>query len=142
VRRRREVPDATLVYDGDCGICTRSVEALRPLRLARPTVVAWQHVELAELGLTRAQCEREVQWVADGRAHGGAQAIARLMLASGGLWVVLGALLRVPPVSWVAAGIYRLVADNRHRLPGGTPACALPPSERPGASAASDTRQT
>ena len=27
--------------------------------------------------------------------------------------------------------IYRWVAANRHRLPGGTPACSMPASERP-----------
>lgn len=126
--------DATLVYDGDCAFCTRSVSAIGALRLAAPRIVAWQHADLRALGLTREQCEHEIQWVAaDGRVDGGAQGVARLLLASGPPWSVLGALLRVPPVRWVAAGAYRLVADNRHRLPGGTPACALPPSERPGA---------
>ena len=125
--------DATLVYDGDCAFCTRSVAVMPRLRLARPTVVAWQHADLPALGLTPAQCEQAVQWVApDGRVDSGAQAVARLLLASGGLWALLGALLRVPPASWVAAVLYRWVAANRHRLPGGTPACALPP-ERPGA---------
>jgi len=126
--------DATLVYDGDCAFCTRSVALLPRLRLARPTVVAWQHADLASLGLTPQQCEDAVQWVdATGQVDSGAQAVARLLLASGGPWAVLGALLRVPPLSWVAAVVYRWVAANRHRLPGGTPACALPPSERPGA---------
>ena len=130
--RRRS--DATLVYDGDCAFCTRSVAAIARLRLAEPRVVAFQHADLPALGLTTAQCEHELQWVAPGgRADGGAQAVARLLLASGPPWTLVGAVLRVPPFRWVAAGLYRLVADNRHRLPGGTPACALPPSERPGA---------
>lgn len=131
--RRRT--DATLVYDGDCGFCTRSVRALEQLRLAQPRIVAYQHADLPALGLTPQQCEHEVQWVsADGRADGGAQAVARLLLASGLPWSAAGAVLRVPPLRWLAALAYRLVADNRHRLPGGTPACALPASERPGAS--------
>lgn len=127
--------DATLVYDGDCGFCTRSVRALGQLRLAQPRVVAYQHADLAALGLTREQSEHQVQWVAaDGSVDGGAQAVARLLLASGLPWSLAGAVLRVPPFRWLAALAYRLVADNRHRLPGSTPACALPPSERPGAS--------
>lgn len=130
----RRSSDATLVYDGDCAFCTRSVAAIGSLRLAAPRIVAWQHADLDALGLTRAQCEREIQWVAaGGRVDGGAQGVARLLLASGLPWSVLGALLRIPPVRWLAAVAYRLVADNRHRLLGGTPACALPPSERPGA---------
>jgi predicted DCC family thiol-disulfide oxidoreductase YuxK len=135
VPRRRS--DATLVYDGDCAICTRSVDAIARLRLAEPRIVAFQHADLATLGLTRARCEHELQWVgADGRVDGGAQAVARLLLASGPPWTLVGAVLRVPPFRWLAAAAYRLVADNRQRLPGGTPACALPPAERPGASPA------
>jgi predicted DCC family thiol-disulfide oxidoreductase YuxK len=125
---------ATLVYDGDCAFCTRSAAAIGRLRLAEPRIVAFQHADLTVLGLSRAQCERELQWVRpDGSVDGGAQAVAQLLLASGGLWAVLGALVRLPPGRWLAAGLYRLVADNRRRLPGGTPACALPPAERPGA---------
>jgi predicted DCC family thiol-disulfide oxidoreductase YuxK len=31
----------------------------------------------------------------------------------------------LPPFSWLAEGVYRVVAANRQRLPGGTPACRL-----------------
>lgn len=131
---RRDV-DATLVYDGDCGFCARSVSALAALRLAEPRVVAHQHADLAALGLTTSRCESEVQWVdAAGRTSSGAQAVARLLLASGLPWSALGLLLRVPPFRWAAALLYRLVAANRYRLPGGT-ACALPAAARPGAPA-------
>lgn len=131
----RRTVDATLVYDGDCAFCTRCVEQLQPLRLARPRVVAWQHADLAALGLTREQCELEVQWVTgDGSRAGGADAVRRLLLASGGLWAVLGVLLGAAPLRQLANAVYRVVAANRHRLPGGTPACALPAAERPGAS--------
>lgn len=110
------------------------VGALPRLRMAEPTVVAWQHADLPALGLTAEQCERAVQWVAaDGRIDAGAAAVARLLLASGGWWAAVGRLMRIPPASWLAGLAYRLVADNRHRLPGGTAACALPPAERPGA---------
>jgi predicted DCC family thiol-disulfide oxidoreductase YuxK len=122
------------VYDGDCAFCTLSVGWIGRLRLAEPRIVAWQHADLDALGLTRAQCEHELQWVAaDGGTDGGAQAVARLLLASGPPWTLAGVLLRLPPFSWLGAVVYRLVADNRQRLPGGTPACALPPAERPGA---------
>lgn len=58
--------------------------------------------------------------------YGGAQAVARLLMRSGGAWAYLGALLTLAPVRPLAALGYRWVARNRHRLPGGTPACALP----------------
>jgi predicted DCC family thiol-disulfide oxidoreductase YuxK len=127
---------ATLVFDGDCGFCTRCV-ALVPKRARRTTtVVPFQRADLPALGLTASECAEAVQWVGDDgtRARGHA-AIGRLLQQAGGLWHLLGVLLLLPPVSWLAALVYRLVAANRMRLPGGTPACALPPpGERGGTS--------
>jgi predicted DCC family thiol-disulfide oxidoreductase YuxK len=45
--------------------------------------------------------------------------------------------MRVPPLRWIAHGVYRLVANNRDRMPGGTAACKLPAAQRPGAGSAS-----
>ena len=42
-------------------------------------------------------------------------------------WRAAGAVLGAPPLAWVAPPVYRLVAEHRHELPGGTAACALPP---------------
>jgi predicted DCC family thiol-disulfide oxidoreductase YuxK len=125
---------ATLVYDGDCGFCTSSVRVLRRLRLRADEVVAYQHADLAALGLTEEQCRSEVQWVDGGRRAGGHEAFARLLLASALPWRPLGALLLVPPVSWLARRLYTWIADHRGSLPGGTPACALPQEDRPRAS--------
>jgi predicted DCC family thiol-disulfide oxidoreductase YuxK len=117
----------TLVFDGDCAFCTSSVRVAQRLRLRADRVVAWQHADLAALGLTEQQCRESLQWVADdGRVASGHAAVARLLLASALPWRPLGALLLVPPMSWVAAVVYRWVADHRSALPGGTPACALP----------------
>ena len=125
----------TLVYDGDCGFCTTAVRWIDRLRLRAGTVVPWQTADLPSLGLTQAECEEKLQWVADdGRVSAGHEAVARLLLHTGLPWSVPGALLLVPPLSWLAAWVYELVAANRGKLPGGTPACALPPEQRPKAS--------
>ncbi|GAA4784997.1 hypothetical protein GCM10023220_05610 [Streptomyces ziwulingensis] len=120
-----------LVYDGDCRFCTTSVTVLQ--RLLRPdcSVTPWQFADLASLGTTRRRAEYEVLWITPaGTVFGGAQAVARLLLRAGKGWAVLGALLTLPPLRWVAHGVYRIVADNRARLPGGTAACALPADRR------------
>ncbi|GAA0317792.1 DUF393 domain-containing protein [Actinoallomurus spadix] len=131
-----------LVYDGDCGICTKAVRLVGdtapsgrrwPRVPADAEVIPFQHADLAALGTTAERAEHEVLWVEDGRVHGGAQAVARLLMRAGGFWRPLGLLTRVPPFRWAAHGLYRLIANNCHRLPGGTPACALPAAERPGA---------
>ena len=128
---RRDRP--VLIYDGDCSFCTLCVQWMERHLPYQPGIVAWQFADLASLGVAEAEAANSVQWVEpSGRVSSGAAAVARLLVACGGAWAVLGRLTLVPPVSWVAAGIYRLVADNRGRLPGGTAACALPPDQRPG----------
>ncbi|ROP55651.1 putative DCC family thiol-disulfide oxidoreductase YuxK [Streptomyces sp. PanSC9] len=117
-----------LVYDGDCGFCTASVAFARKWIKPRCEITAQQGAPLEALGITRRRAEYEALWVTpDGRVHGGAQAVAGVLSSAGGGWVVVGALLRLPPMRWIAHGVYRLIAANRHRLPGGTAACALTP---------------
>lgn len=124
-----------LLYDGDCGFCTSSARFIERRIRTSAELSAYQDADLAALGTTAERAEGELLWVAeDGRIHGGAQAVAALLLDAGGIWRPPGLLLRLPPFRWLAAGVYHLVTVNRHRLPGGTPACALPAADRPGAS--------
>jgi predicted DCC family thiol-disulfide oxidoreductase YuxK len=92
--------------------------------------VPYQRVDdLAALGLTEAGCIAAVQYVArDHRVYAAQDAVAALLLGAGSGWWFLGALLRLPGIHWLAGAAYRWMAHNRHRLPGGTPACSL--SER------------
>jgi predicted DCC family thiol-disulfide oxidoreductase YuxK len=121
------------VYDGDCAFCTSSVRFIESRIPTTAEIVPWQCSDLDALGTSAERAERELLWVhRSGRVDGGADAIAALLVDADGGWQVIGWLMGVPPVSWLARIGYRLVAANRHRLPGGTPACALPPAQRPG----------
>ncbi len=121
--------EALVLFDGDCGFCTSSATWMSQ-RLTRPgkeavRLVPWQDADLTALGTDAARAQREVLWVApDGSVAGGAPAVAAWMRSSGGPWAMLGRVLDWPGVRRLAASAYRLVADHRDRLPGGTPACA------------------
>jgi predicted DCC family thiol-disulfide oxidoreductase YuxK len=122
------------VYDGDCAFCSSCARFITRLIPTTATVAAWQHLDLAALGLTEEECERAVRWVPADGAAGRASAdvaIGRMLVDAGSFWRLLGRLALLPPGSWLAGPVYRLVARNRHRLPGGTPACALPPEKAP-----------
>ena len=124
------VPDRpTLVYDADCGFCTRSVQFVQRWvdRRDRYDVRRWQSLDLAAVGLTAQDCDEAAQFVtADGAVRSGHRAIASAATHGAPGWRPVGALLMAPGVSWVAARAYRWVADHRHQLPGGTAACAVP----------------
>lgn len=121
-------PVPVLVFDGDCAFCTSSARLLAARLRRSPTdfaVEPWQHLDLDALGLTPQECSEALRWVgADGRHDHGEGAVGRALLAS--RWWVrpVGALLLLPGVRAAAGVVYRWVARNRHRLPGGTPACA------------------
>lgn len=116
-----------LVFDGDCGFCTTSARWLDDRLPPDVTVVPWQQLDLDEVGLTSEGVAASVWWIdAAGRRVGGAGAVGAALDAIGGRWRPLGWLARHRPTSWLAEPAYRLVAANRHRLPGGTPACAIP----------------
>ncbi|WP_220183288.1 thiol-disulfide oxidoreductase DCC family protein [Sphaerisporangium album] len=118
-----------LVYDGDCGFCHRCVEFGRAHLPAMPPARRWQDLDLAEHGLTLEQVTESVQLLGpDGLRASGARAVAVLLAVQPRIgWRVLGRLMLVPPVDLIAEAVYRVVARNRHRLPGSTGACSTAP---------------
>jgi predicted DCC family thiol-disulfide oxidoreductase YuxK len=118
-----------LVYDGDCAFCTSSMRLLEKIG-PRAEIVAWQLTDLGALGLTKETASAAVQWVdVDGTLCSGHEAVAAALSSAGSIWALTGRALLSPGIAPIAAGAYRLIADNRHRLPGGTPACAVNPQE-------------
>ena len=122
------------LYDGDCAFCTSCARFIERHIPTSAEVVPWQFADLEALGVRQAEAEASVQWIDRGppeaaRAAGPA-AIARLLVDAGSYWRALGLLLDLRPIRWIAGPAYRLVARNRHRLPGGTAACLLPQAQR------------
>ncbi|MFE8938016.1 thiol-disulfide oxidoreductase DCC family protein [Streptomyces sp. NPDC007872] len=116
-----------LVYDGDCGFCTTAARFTERRVRPRCDVVPWQFADLDALGVTRERAAYEVVWVTPaGEVDGGSRAVAKALVSAGGIWALSGRTLLLPGVRWVARRIYRVVAAHRHRLPGGTPTCAVP----------------
>lgn len=124
------------VYDGDCAFCSSCARFIERHVPSPARVVAWQLTDLAAFGLTEQACAEAVQWVdADQPPAAGPVAIVRLLRSTTGwsgrlLWRPLGAALSLRPVLALAWPAYRWVARNRHRLPGGSPTCALPNRSR------------
>jgi predicted DCC family thiol-disulfide oxidoreductase YuxK len=86
-----------------------------------------QWIDHESLGLSHHDVTHYVWLVTDGERFRGHAAVAALLRRQRpARWRFLGHLLVTPPFSWAAAVAYALIARFRHRLPGGTPACAMP----------------
>lgn len=117
-----------LLYDGDCAFCSSCARLIERRVRPRAEVVPWQFADLEALGVSAERATAAVQWIGvDGGVRSGHEAIAATLAAAGPLWRPLGRLLLLPGISRLAAEGYELVAANRYRLPGGTPACRREP---------------
>lgn len=118
-----------LVYDGDCAFCTTSADWIRRRLPAEVAVVPWQSLDdLDAHGLTLDDVATAAWWVEPpGPPRGGHLAVGAALVEAGGAWGMAGRALLAPPLRWLAAPVYRRIARDRHRLPGGTAACRVDP---------------
>ncbi|MFT4008787.1 MAG: DCC1-like thiol-disulfide oxidoreductase family protein [Nocardioidaceae bacterium] len=113
-----------LLYDADCGFCTRAVSLAPRLRLTAE-VAPIQATDLVALGIDPERAEREMPAVADGAVHYGHEAIAAGLLTGPAPVRLAGRIVGARPLRWLFGSLYRWVAAHRHSLPGGTATCQL-----------------
>lgn len=119
----------TLIFDGECGFCTRSRDLLIKLdRRHRMRTVPFQHPGVPEeTGVSAEELRKQVYWRADdGSTYAGAEAV------NAALSTVLGSRIplrvyRLPGIRALQDAAYRWVAANRHKLHGKTPWCTSHP---------------
>ncbi|WP_049574839.1 thiol-disulfide oxidoreductase DCC family protein [Nocardiopsis sp. SBT366] len=123
----RDLGLAVFLYDRDCGFCQRAVAFARDRLRTRTSFAAWQDSDLPALGLSPEETDAQA-WLVhrDGQRLAGGDAIAGVLLGAGFPARTLGRFLLLPGVRVLNRAAYRVVAANRHRLPGGTATCALP----------------
>lgn len=126
-REHTVVGEGLLIYDGDCGFCTRTASWLRRRLPQRYRIEASQKLpNLEELGLDRKKVHEAAYWIdPDGTTHRGHRAILRAVTKSRGALGSMAGIMKVWPFDPIAAGVYSLVARHRHLLPGGTDACEI-----------------
>ena len=114
------------LYDGDCGFCTTSARWLQRHATSPARVEAWQHADLPTLGLTAKDCAEALLWVDDGRRMVGPEAVAAYLETSRPSWRTAGHVLTAPVSRHVTCPVYTWLTHHRGRLPGGSPATAVP----------------
>lgn len=122
-----------LVYDGDCGFCTRAVQFVLTrdtrrgtLRFAARDGEAGRGVRVRHPHLEKVESLLWVETV-DGREVVSFYSDAVLATATylGGIYALLGGLGRLVP-RFLRDPVYRLVARVRKRIARGAPSCHLP----------------
>lgn len=119
----------TLIFDGECGFCTRSRDLLVRLdRQKRINTVPFQARGVPErAGVPAGELARSVYWLDDdGSRYSGAQAANAALSAAIGTNLPLR-VYRLPGMRAAQDAVYRWVAANRHKLPGTTPWCTSHP---------------
>jgi predicted DCC family thiol-disulfide oxidoreductase YuxK len=116
-----------LIFDGDCGFCTTTANWIEKRSLTPVEIQPYQWAKLADYGLTEKEAADKVQLVFDGKIFAGHHCMAKLLLIQpNALLKFLGALMVTPGIDPISAKVYAWIAANRHKLPGGTPACKMP----------------
>ena len=121
-----------VLYDADCGFCTTSSRAMtnRWFR-ADAEARSFQSVNLDDFGLTVDKCAEKLHVVDGTRVFVGGAAISAVLRRSRLPWPAIGRVLALPGIRVLVEWVYGLVARNRHRLPGGSAACEMPPPAAP-----------
>jgi predicted DCC family thiol-disulfide oxidoreductase YuxK len=117
-----------LLYDADCAFCTRA--AGWALRIGcEVETIPWQAWgPLASYGITPEAAAAQLHLVDGDRILVGHEAIAGALLRNRHAVVrTAGRITGARPLRPLAGRVYAVVAANRHRLPGGTPACTINP---------------
>ncbi len=121
----------TLIFDGSCDFCTRTVRFFRALdRHERLTIVPFQQPGLPEShGLTIAQCEQSI-WALtpDGFPYSAAAAANLTAATALGSAVPLW-LYAIPLVTALQERAYHAIAAIRSHIPGDKPYCEQHPAE-------------
>lgn len=127
-----ELPQqVTLVFDGGCGVCTRSVRTIKRFdRKRRITAVPYQMPGVpATAGLTLEACKRAAWAVTpEGHRYRGAGAVNVAWAVALGTKLPF-AFYRLPLIRHAQDLIYDWIAANRRRFPGDEPHCSQHPEE-------------
>ncbi len=119
-------PATTLIYDGDCAFCTRCVVWGAANLSAFPNPVAFQSLQPENYGLTDADVRKAVWVISGATVLSGARAVAWILKGQKSVgWRWFGNFIDWCPIRPISSLVYRIVARNRHRMPGASTECKM-----------------
>ena len=121
----------TLVYDGSCAFCSRSVQFILRHERRHDLLFVTRDSELGkQLRRTHGmQSIESMLWIEDGRAAAESNAVLKAASYVGGWWSRLAALASLFPPN-ILNSMYKIIAKHRRRLSTSVAACPLPSPEQ------------
>ncbi len=115
----RQHEKATVIYDGECGLCSTAARWInRFARRGRIETLPCQSAERRRRfpNMDEERCLEAIQLVMpDGTVYAGEEALPHVMKRLHG-WRWIADVLRLPGVSHAAPSVYRRIARNRQAL--------------------------
>ena len=121
----------TLVYDGSCGFCSRSVRFILRHERRHDLFFVTRDSEMGKQ-LRRTHGMESIEsmlWIEDGRAFAESNAVMKAAGYVGGWWSQLAILASLFPAS-ILNGLYKIIARHRRRLSTSVAVCQLPSPEQ------------
>ena len=116
--------DTVIVYDGDCAFCALWVGRLERSLPVVPQTVPSHAVDLDRLGLSTEDVANYAWLITPDRHIAGGAILRNLLIHQPRPHLrLLGHFLGLWPIPLIADAVYKVVAKNRHRLPGSTASC-------------------
>ena len=120
-----------VIYDGDCGFCESSVNLMKKLDwLRRFAFVPFQDDQVLQKykGLTKEICEKEIYLVKENgekKIYSGGYDALKIMSLHLPLTFLISWFFFLPGVTQTGKTIYKLIAQNRHKIKIGKKICKL-----------------
>ena len=116
-----ESKDQTLIYDGDCHICSSMAEKARA-RVLNERIRFMRSQDYDNTGddkrVDPEALNKSVVYINDGIVYTGTDAVIGIVRQMPGLWKVIGFVISLPVVKQVFGLGYRLFARHRHSISG------------------------
>lgn len=106
-----------VIFDGDCGICTKTAEWIeRKDKKERLTVKPFQILDLDKYDLELEQVQSSVYFINEGKKIDKARAVYEILKQLTGFWGFLGAAASNSFIAWFSNPFYVLIARNRTKV--------------------------
>ena len=114
---KSEQDNKLVIFDGDCGICTKTAEWIEQKdKDDKLTVKPFQILDLDKYDLELEQVQTSVYFISEGKKFRKARAVYEILKQLPGFWGFLGTAASNSFIAWISNPFYVLIARNRTKV--------------------------